>query len=43
MKKNGKTQKKYLKSEKYKKLPMTVEKQEIEISQKISRKDFFLN
>ncbi len=28
MKKNGKTQKKYLKSEKYKKLPMTVKKQE---------------
>ena len=33
--------KKYLKSEKYKKLPMMVEKQEIEISQKISHKDFF--
>ena len=33
--------KKYLKSEKYKKLPMMVEKQEIEIPQKISHKDFF--
>ena len=33
--------KKYLKSEKYKKLPMTVEKQEIKIPQKISHKDFF--
>jgi hypothetical protein len=40
-KKNGKTQKKYLKSEKYKKLPMMVEKKEIEIPQKISHKDFF--
>jgi len=36
-----KIQKKYLKSEKYKKLPMTVEKQEIEIPQKISHEDFF--
>jgi len=36
--------KKYLKSEKYKKLPMMVKKkQEIEIPQKISHKDFFLN
>ena len=36
-----KLKKKYLKSEKYKKLPMMVEKQEIEIPQKISHKDFF--
>ena len=36
-----KNSKKYLKSEKYKKLPMMVEKQEIEIPQKISHKDFF--
>ena len=36
-----KLKKKYLKSEKHKKLPMMVEKQEIEIPQKISHKDFF--
>ena len=41
MKKNGKAQKKYLKSEKHKKLPMMVEKQEMEIPKKISHKDFF--
>jgi len=41
MKKKWKNSKKYLKSEKYKKLPMMVEKQEIEIPQKISHKDFF--
>ena len=33
--------KKILKIRKYKKLPMMVEKQEIEIPQKISHKDFF--
>ena len=37
----GKTQKKILKIRKHKKLPMMVEKQEIEVPQKISHKDFF--
>ena len=36
-----KNSKKYLKSEKYKKLPLMVEKQENENSQKISHTDFF--
>jgi hypothetical protein len=42
-KKIGKTQKKYLKSEKYKKLPMMVEKQETKILKRYHIKIFFLN